>query len=273
MTKITTPPPADSANPGHGPVVRCAFSNAERTWEENVDLVELLAETLRDRGLSIHNHGGWLSLDEFQIVPQFVNIEPLEPSGAQTLSTIQVSHPTLAPQGVFEYQHSNGADLRESFRKGFENWAELDLPVFRELLLEKVETCSFMTLEPTEQGTSRLQHVRRVMFGPAQQMAQEPAGAEPEEHCFCPCCLFTNCHEAFEPLLYERGFHGIRLFAFRSATGEIEADCRVDGRDWPEGMEALKRYAAAWPQRGLEWRKQFVAIHTPEDIRHGDPGE
>ena len=72
---------------------------------------------------------GWSSA-EFSLLPQVVNVEPLDNSGVKTVSTIQVAHASLVPGGVFEYQHSSGTDIRDSFAKGFKSWAEHDLPVF-----------------------------------------------------------------------------------------------------------------------------------------------
>ena len=48
----------------------------------------------------------------------------------------------------------------------------------------------------------------------------------------------------------------------RNAEGSAEADCRVNGVDWPAGKAALLKYVATWPERGFEYRKQFVAIRT-----------
>jgi len=48
----------------------------------------------------------------------------------------------------------------------------------------------------------------------------------------------------------------------RDTEGHIEADCRVNGVDRPEGAAALMRYAKTWPDRGFEYRKQYVGIQT-----------
>jgi hypothetical protein len=54
------------------------------------------------------------------------------------------------------------------------------------------------------------------------------------------------------------------LFALRDKNGEAQADCRVNGENWNPAKEALIRYAATWPPRGFEFRKQFVAIRLLE---------
>jgi len=102
---------------------------------------------------------------------------------------------------------------------------------------------------------------RRVVLGPPLQMVQKN-GPIPGEHPFCPCCLFTGSFRAFEKVLRDREFHGIRMFVLRDANGHIEADCRVNGIDWPEGAAALVNYAKDWPDRGTEYRKQYIVIQT-----------
>lgn len=67
---------------------------------------------------------------------------------------------------------------------------------------------------------------------------------------------------AFLDHLKSDEFFGIRLFAARYEDGAAEADCRVNGEDWPAGKEALIRYVNQWPQRGFEFRKQYVAIES-----------
>jgi hypothetical protein len=54
----------------------------------------------------------------------------------------------------------------------------------------------------------------------------------------------------------------MRLYAARYADGTVVADCRVNGEEYPMGAEHLKKYAETWPHRGLEIRKQYVAIRT-----------
>ena len=98
--------------------------------------------------------------------------------------------------------------------------------------------------------------------------AESPAPAQDEEHPFCPCCLFTNSLDAFHGILRDGGYAAIRLYAARDANGEISADCRVNGEDYPAGQQALAEYVGTWPQRGFEFRKQLVIAH----LYDGEPG-
>ncbi|HEU5136444.1 MAG TPA: DUF6348 family protein [Steroidobacteraceae bacterium] len=241
--------------------MRVAFSSAGKNWEETDDLATTLTATLNALGHAATAKGDWVELGEFRLLPQVVNVEPLESSGVKTASTIQISHSSLKPSGLFEYQHSSGTDLRDSFAKGFKTWADLDLPVFLDAQRARATDCMVMEMKPGQESQSVLPAGRRVVLGPTLHMAQNTQVIE-GEHEFCPCCLFTNSIGAFDALLRDEDFHGVHLFVSRDAEGLIEADCRVDGIDRPEGAAALTVYAKSWPDRGFEYRKQYLCIQT-----------
>ena len=119
------PPPPAAENPGRGHTVRVAFANAHKSWEEEDDLAASLAATLNAMGHKASVKRDWVELEGgFSLVPQVVNVKPMDSSGVQTVTTIQISHPVLVPGGVFEFQHSTGDDIRDSFAQGFKAWAE-----------------------------------------------------------------------------------------------------------------------------------------------------
>lgn len=260
--KSPRPPKPPASNPGRGHTVRVAFANAQKSWEENDDLATSLAATLNAMGHKSVVKRDWVELEGgFSLLPQVVAVTPMDDSGVKTTTTLQVSHPALVPAGVFEFQHATGANVRESFSQGFKSWAELDLPVFLDAQRDKGTTCMFMEMKQGQEATSVLAADRRIVLGPPLQMVQK-TNHIPGEHTFCPCCLFTSSFRAFENVLKDREFHGIRLFVSRDAEGHIQADCRVNGVDWPAGAAELVRYAKDWPDRGVEYRKQYVCIQT-----------
>src|SRR5690349_5812847 len=259
--KAPRPPKPSADNPGRGHTVRVAFANGQRSWEENDDLATSLTDSLNKMGHKAIAKHDWVELGGFSLLPQVVAVTPLENSGVNTVTTIQVSHPELVPAGVFEFQHASGADVRESFSQGFKGWAELDLPVFLDALLDKPAACMVMEMKAGQEATSLLAVDRRVVLGPPLQMVQK-SHPIPGEHVFCPCCLFTSSFRAFEKVLKDRDFHGVRMFVLRNADGHIQADCRVNGIEWPEGAAALLQYAKDWPDRGTEYRKQYFVIQT-----------
>ena len=103
---------------------------------------------------------------------------------------------------------------------------------------------------------------RQIIFGPTVHRVTTEVRDACEQHDFCPCCLLTQSLAGFMQPLEGDEFCGIRLFASRDQDGLAQTDCRINGVDWPAGAEALLKYVATWPERGLENRKQFVAIRT-----------
>jgi hypothetical protein len=152
--------------------------------------------------------------------------------GMQTASTIEVSHPQLLPRGLFEYQHSYGDGVHQSFCKGFESWVESDLPVFLDLERDEPEVCMALSF-PTS--------ARRALLAPPIHAVQAASKSD-EAHCFCACCLVTRNFEAFRPFVTGQEVTGIRLFAARDADGIAQADCRVNGEDYRTGAESLLAY-------------------------------
>jgi hypothetical protein len=239
-----------------------------------------MASVLAERGHQVQREESWLVLENsgFTLIPQFVHLQPLEKGGVRTTTTIQTNHHTLVPDGVFEYQHSTGNNLEDSFRKGFEQWAQTDLVALLEAMQAKPSTCSTLRMNfPDKDGNPA--YFRRAVLGPVahyvanpqiyeKQEAPEGGGTlqagECESHAFCPCCLLTKSFDTFKELIEGRGFYGLRLFAARDTKGVPQADCRVNGDDWEKGAEALRKYVATWPEAGYEFRKQYVVLQTVE---------
>ncbi len=171
----------------------------------------------------------------------------------------------LFADGLFEYQHANGADEQASLLSGFQAWARVDLVTLQTAIgAEGAQGLPMMGLTYPG-GDEGEEHQRTVVLGPlAHYRAHEvdASTCSEDDHGSCPCCLFTRSMEAFDDLLKARPFLAIRLFASRDADGLCEADCRVNGHDFAAALPLLRAYAARWPQAGLEFRKQYVVIRT-----------
>jgi hypothetical protein len=259
---------------------RVAFSNPRKTWTEHYNLIELLVSVLKAQGHAARAEESWLvhSDSGFVLLPRLVNLQPLEKGGVRTTTTIQTNQPGLVPQGVFEYQHSTGDNIEESFRKGFEGWLQTDYVALLEALQPNPSNCTTLKMSfPEKDGRPAIW--RRAVLGPVMHLVEhrevyaEPKTAEAgegergercETHAFCPCCLLTKSYETFKELIEDSGFYGLRLFASRDQQGLPQADCRVNGDNWEKGAEALRKYVTTWPLAGLEFRKQYVVVHTIE---------
>lgn len=266
-------PPKCPGNPGIAASGQVAFANGERSWTESFDLVRIAADVLRKSGHEVVAHEGWLELrpSGFALQPLLVEMTPLDKGGVRTVTTIDVRHPELIRDGLFEFQHSIGDDLVSSLAGGIEGWESVDLPVLLDALRPKPEKCGVWMMQFSAKD-GRPARVRRAVLGgvtylPAQPPAPTTATcAEGEggecEHSFCPCCFLTRNFEAFRSQIEGDGAFGIRFFAMRDERGEPGADCRINGEDFAPGREALRAYVATWPGTGVEFRKQYVFLHT-----------
>ncbi|WP_298643593.1 DUF6348 family protein [uncultured Cardiobacterium sp.] len=226
---------------------------------DNWDLPALLADALAAEGCPTTRHGDWLyhAASGYALLVQIAALDFGE--RVRSTITIQIHHPELFPQGIFEYQHSFGADPAEALHYGLEWWLTGDWQLLHAVATndDKGHTGMSMTFPDGR--------IRRVHFGATQYWQENPApapadGEDDAHQPFCPCCLFTNSMEAFKPLLEGHDNYALRLFASRNDDGSTDADCRVNGEDYAPGMDALRAYAATWPGTGSEFRKQYVLI-------------
>jgi hypothetical protein len=262
--KKSQPGPAPlPANPGEGTKVTGSFESAGRRWKEEVDVAAEAAGALAKRGFPVRNHGGWLEdpRSGFVLLPQFAEMQILEEGGVQTVTTIQVHHPRLVPEGLFEFQHSTGTSMAESVAAGIDQWISMDWATLLDSTRDKPEQCALLEMGfPARPGKEAGR--RRAVLGPVAHYRQSPASKGEEEHPFCPCCLLTQTIEAHRELIEGGRFLGVRFYALRGQGGEAEADCRVNGENWEPGVRALREYVGQWPGSGFEFRKQYVILQS-----------
>ena len=249
---------------------------SDQQQSQTLTLQQLLAHTLAELEISTQEQGDRLVLDDgLQLEPHMVNMAAQSNGSWRTSTVVEVYHPQIKDL-IFEYQHSAGSSQVASLHEGFNNWARMDLVTLRDAIQPELD-CASLGLGYTDESTGE-SYKRQVVLGPtghyrdqpaeesahsAQEHANDSADSEDgEQHDFCPCCLFTNSMEAFTDLLKGREFLGVRLYAARDAQGEISADCRVNGEDYPAALPYLHTYVQSWPQAGLEFRKQYVVIRN-----------
>ncbi len=237
-------------NEGYGYSFSVAFKNTEREWEEQFNLIHLLAKALSDHQLRYREYEDHLLLlDDIILQPQILSFSPRDDGNVSTSTTIQINSQNQIPSGLFEYQHSIGSDLENSLFKGFNNWIQSDLKTLLEALTE-LKDCTSMQMELRSR-------IRQMVLGPVTHYGNVQST---EEHSFCPCCFLTNNFETFKPYIESDDIFGIRFFTSRSENGEVEADCRINGSDFEAGKLALIEYGKTWPGTDFEFRKQYVVV-------------
>jgi hypothetical protein len=277
QTPPAAPPPpappededAEAPPPDFGTHIRVAFASDRRSWEEDFDLLRVAADVLRQFGHTVTTDAP----DALRVAPAGLTLRPVlrhfqpldDGAGTTSVTTIHADHPDFGGQEVFEYQHASGETLEAAIRSGFEQWAQVDLPVLLDALAAQPANCALMEMAfpDAPDGTPGL--ARRAVLGPIAHFARNPA-SQPSDgdggHSFCPCCFLTQNIDAFKPLVESTGFHAIRFYAARGDDGEPQADCRVNGEDHADGAAALRRYVTTWPDAGLEFRKQYVILQN-----------
>ena len=226
-------------------------------------LQQVLHETLRSRHLEfeVTDSGRSVTLSNgLRLEPFLMVCEQASKHRFQTTTVIEVSHPRLFPNPLFEYQHASGTSQHDALGKGFASWASMDLVTLIDACQTTLENCAVLEVSYAQSDDEAV-YRRQVLLGPMAHFQQYPPRAL-EEHEFCPCCLFSNSMSAFSELLQSRDFLGVRLYASRDADGNCEADCRVNGHDFPAAVQLLCDYANLWPDAGMEFRKQYVVIRN-----------
>lgn len=226
-------------------------------------LMQMLSEILGSEGIASSWQGSYLSLPEgLVLAAEPVEVVTLGEDKFRTCTRIHVSHASLFPQGLSEYQHAMGSTAILALTEGFRTWVKMDLLVLLDAIRESPKDC--MVIETNIASEAELADgrplFRQVILGPVAHLVSLPAPNQKEEHPFCPCCLLTEIMPAFHEVLQTSRFLGVRLFASRDNEGQLAADCRVNGEDFLPAVEHLKQYAGKWPDRGLEFRKQYVVI-------------
>jgi hypothetical protein len=238
------------------------------------DIVQLAARALEQRSHPVICREAWLEHrgTKFIFRPRLIELHPLKDGGFRSVTTITATHPEFAPDGIFEFQHATDDTVTEAVSRGFDDWAQLDLPVLMDAERDKAEHClTFEMTYPPRESMAPLN--RRALLGPVVHFVSGATtldgGSKEENHPFCACCLLTNTFEAFRSLIEADKFFGIRMVAVRDQTGSPQADCRVNGEDWEAGARALRNYVVHWPQSEYELRKQYVVL---QDIPRGQIG-
>jgi len=256
----------DEGNPSKGSQFTISVRSVANPSDERTESINLVIElhkafTRAGRHCSVRDGAVHDAATGASFSPGIVSFQPQENDlSLQMCTTIEVHQPDLFPRPFFEFQHSRGDTAALSVARGFDDWMELDLPAIEDALRQEPpdRTSLEMTLPD---GTGR-----RVIFGPVKRWGNpipaESGGDEEGHPPFCSCCLFTQCGEAFRPLIEARDVFAIRLYAMREADGSAGADCRVNGLDFPAGRDALLEYVRKWPGDDFEARKQYVIVQN-----------
>ena len=221
------------------------------------DPTDLLGSVLETEGYKPRHDGPMLLLPSgIRLRAEVGEVVRINEERVRTMTRTIASHERF-PQGLLEFQHAPGDTVERALQEGFRAWARMDLVALEDATRDRPRDCTVMDVP----GSAAAGRRRQILLGPVAHMVTKPENAPaPDDHPFCPCCLMTSSLQAFLPVLQRDGVAGIRLFASRAQDGTLAADCRVNGEPYEPGVKPLVDYARTWPNRGVEFRKQYVIV-------------
>ena len=228
-------------------------------------LLELLAISLKNRKLGFQTLADKLVLSNgIELRPYFFEHHQISEQQVRSATGIHARHPSAFPAGLYEYQHATQQNYEASVSAGFTMWTKMDLLALDDALRTKPKDCTVMESILPPYAANFEPRIRHIVLGPVGHLFAERGNTVQEEHPFCPCCFMTQCYQVFEKLIQSEQFGGIYFFVSRDTQGQVNADCRVNGEDFPAAIPLLLAYANTWPARGLELRKQYVVLKNAE---------
>ena len=245
-----------------------------------LSIAYVLYEILEKKGWNVELLNGqyedekWIYVKDngYYLFPLLIALSHDEDNGFKISATIQIHHKEIFPEGIFEYVYpqKQATDLTDGLFDLFKTWVDLDWETLADCL--NLKNSKYMSVEIELKDV-----VKHIFYGSVLSYPNVDAeklkakGIDPDPYIdeFCPCCLFTNSMEAFDDQIKDtEKNYAIRLFAMKDANGEIKADCRINGEEYPQAEEYLKKYASTWKDCDIiKFRKQYVIIRNGKDKR------
>jgi Family of unknown function (DUF6348) len=215
------------------------------------DRVEQAGHPVERRADDVHIRGTDLFIAPTSI---WDNPEKPEPGKIRTFGLkIGMASKSLFGGLAHEYSYGLGLDDDAAAADALQRWVDFDLPVLMESSTGDLKTCARCnyTLPETSGVARRKWH---IFLGPMFYLAGS-RGAQP----CCSACLFTASAPVLLSRLNERVSHAVKIVASKDLDGTTSADCRVNGENWPEAIEAIAEAAKSWPDDcGLILRRQYL---------------
>ena len=254
-----------SASPVATPPNKPAMVSVATAPVSDARLLELLAIRLKNGKHDFQTLADKLVLSNgIELRPYFFEHQQISEQQVRSATVIHARHPTAFPAGLYEFQHATEQNYEASVSAGFSMWMRMDLLALSDALRAKPKDCTVMESILPPYAANFEPRIRHIVLGPVGHLFAERSNTVQEEHPFCPCCFMTQCYQVFEKLIQAEQFVGIYFFVSRDTQGQVNADCRVNGEDFPAAIPLLLAYANTWPARGLELRKQYVVLKNAE---------
>jgi hypothetical protein len=130
---LAAPPHAAPVGAGRGWSSAAAATQRVVIMLSEHDVIQLAALVLEQRSHVVTRRE--TSLDhcdtKFSFRPRLMELHELKNGGFRSVTTITTTHPKLAPNGIFEFQHATGDSVIEAVCRGFDDWTQTDFTVLQ----------------------------------------------------------------------------------------------------------------------------------------------
>jgi hypothetical protein len=204
-------------------------------------------EELTESGLSLQEENGRFLYPPLGLELAIAGLEVTEIEEGVILCPIyEVSHcheESLQPIRV--HAIGFGADLDEAARETACQWLEAAFPVLHSVYSDTRQEAGVAISELiTVDEDSGQRYGWRVHLGPVLMRVfgegdePEPPGAADFARCLK---AEISCLDVADELFW------LECFASRDPDGNVDADCRLNNIEWPEGVSGLLTWANTWP--------------------------
>jgi hypothetical protein len=202
---------------------------------------------MSESGLSLQEENGRYLYQPLGLKLAIAGLEVTEIEEGVVLCPIyEVSHfqeESLQPIRV--HAIGFGADIEEAARETAGQWLEGAFPVLHSVYSETRQEAGVAISELiTSDEESGQRYGWRVHLGPVLMRVfgegDEPEPPDPTDFARC-LQAEISCLDVADELFW------LECFACKEPTGEVDADCRLNNIEWPEGLSALLTWANTWP--------------------------
>jgi hypothetical protein len=235
------------------------------------DLAKAMARTADEMGIRCNRKGSWVIFHEGMVRVRAFEWEERRAGSAGNSNPflsvwLEVDFPDLFGERMTQRINQFAPTKAQALDQLAGQWLTEDFVALSDLIDGNLEGPHIFDIAaPPPQSELKRQGDWKVIMGPI--WAYRSDG---EQGC-CPTCLMTGALTALDEELVQRSAFCVRVFANKGPDAHIEADCTLNGRDFPAGRAGVEMMAAKWElQPGdQEMRRQymiFIPIFSDEEV-------
>lgn len=180
-------------------------------------------------------------------------------SGRFCQLTLKLLVPGYFEQPLLERVNAFAASDAEALNQAIQQWLGEDFHAFRTLISGLEGPAVRANMRVADSGKLARKGAWEAILGPLWMANMEGA-----QSC-CQHCLFTALLPEIDKIQAVRQPFAVKIFA-SNQQGKAQADCRLNGGEFPDGAAAAAQAAAAWKvSDGLEMRRQFMLLVPVEN--------